>query len=127
MTEEARQELYDIADRIAELEKQQHRIARDRREMTDRATVIRARLILEIAASSQSGGDTQVYQNAQVVEAVLTLKLSEHEEYQRIKNDLWELDDAERTLAIEHQRLVDRRTVRLLEMGWAGASSAESA
>ena len=125
MTEEARKELYDIADKTAELEKEQHRIARDRREMNDRATAIRARLILEIAASSQSG-DAQAYLNPQVVEAVLTLKLSEHEEYQRLKNDLWELDDAERTLAIEHQRLVDRRTVRLLEMGWAGASSAKS-
>jgi len=125
MTEEARKELYDIADKVAELEKEQHKIARGRREMTDRVAAIRARLILEIAASSQSG-DAQPYLNPQVVEAVLTLKLSEHEEYQRLKNDLWELDDAERTLAIEHQRLVDRRTVRLLEMGWAGASSAEN-
>jgi len=44
-----------------------------------------------------------------------------------LKKRLWELDDAERPLAIEHKRLVDRRTLRMLEMGWAGASSLGSA
>jgi len=44
-----------------------------------------------------------------------------------LKKRLWELDDAERPLVIEHQRLVDRRTLRMLQMGWAGGSFLGSA
>ena len=122
MTEEARRELYDIIDKIAELERKLHIIRREKRELTDTANAIRARYMVEIGTAKDHRAKG-LYSTRDLRQAVLTLRLDENAEYQALKRRLWELDDAERSLAIEHQRLVDRRTLRMLEMGWTGGSS----
>lgn len=126
MREEARRELYDITDKIATLERKLHDIRSEKRKLTDRANSIRARFMVEIG-TAKDHRQRSLYSNRELRQAVLTVRLDENAEYQALKRRLWELDDAERSLAIEHQRLTDRRTLRMLEMGWAGASSLGSA
>ena len=126
MTEEVMRELYDMTDGIAELERKLHTIRREKRELTDRASAIRARLVMEIG-TAKDHRQRRLYSTRDLRQAVLTVRLDENDEYQALKRRLWDLDDAERSLAIEHKRLVDRRTLRMLEMGWAGASSLGSA
>ena len=125
MTEEARRELYEITDSIAELERKLHTIRREKRELTDRANAIRARLVMEIG-TAKDHRQRRLYSTRDLRQAVLTVRLDENDEYQALKRRLWELDDAERTLAIEHQRLADRRTLRMLEMGWGNLPSSGS-
>ncbi|HUV95552.1 MAG TPA: hypothetical protein VMX14_12105 [Anaerolineae bacterium] len=125
MTEEARRELYEITDSIAELERKLHTIRREKRELTDRANAIRARLVMEIG-TAKDHRQRRLYSTRDLRQAVLTVRLDENDEYQALKRRLWEMDDAERTLAIEHQRLADRRTLRMLEMGWGNLPSSGS-
>ena len=122
MTEEASRELYDITDKMAELEKKLHTISREKRDLTDRDNAIQAKVVMEIG-TARDHRQRRLYRTRDLRQAVLTLRLDEDDEYQALKSRLWELDDAERSLAIEHQRLADRRTLRMLEMGWGGASS----
>jgi len=126
MTEEARRELYEITDKVAELEKKLHTIRREKRQATDRANAIQAKLVMEIG-TAKDHRERRLYPTRDLRQAVLTLRLGENDEYQALKSRLWELDDAERSLVIEHQRLASRRTLRMLEMGWASPSSLESA
>lgn len=126
MTEEVMRELYDITDRIADLESRQYEIAKERREISDRVGVIHAQTPVD-AATEYDYGEDATRSNPELRQAIIALRLQENEEYQTLKKRLWELDDAERPLAIEHNRLVDQRTLRMLEMGWAGASSLGSA
>ena len=125
MTEEARKELYDITDRMAELEGKLQGIAREQSQIGDRVGVILARVVLDITSVKDQAGNP-MYSDQQLREAAVTLRLLENEEYQTLKKRLWELDDAEKALGIELKRLADRRTLRMMEMGWTGESSLDS-
>ncbi len=125
MTEEAIRELYDITDRIADLESRQYEIAKDRREISDRVGVIHAQTLID-AATEYGHGQDATYSNPEFRQATIALRLQENEEYQRLKKRLWELDDTERPLNIELRRLTDRRTLRMLEMGWSNLPSSGS-
>jgi len=125
MTEEVMGELCDITDRIADLERKQYDIVKERREISDRVGVIHAQTLVD-AATEYGHGQDATRSNPELRQAIIALRLQENEEYQTLKKRLWELDDAERPLVIEHQRLVDRRTLRMLEMGWSNLPSSGS-
>jgi len=122
MTEEVMRELYDIIDGIVDLESRQYEIAKERREISDRVGVIHAQTLID-AATEYGYGEDATRSNPELRQAIIALRLQENEEYQTLKKRLWELDDAERPLAVEHRRLVDRRTLRMLEMGWSSLPS----
>ena len=122
MTEEVMRELYDIIDGIVDLESRQYEIAKERREISDRVGVIHAQALID-AETEYGRGQDATRSNPELRQAVLALRLQENEEHQTLKKRLWELDDAERPLAVEHRRLVDRRTLRMLEMGWSSLPS----
>ena len=124
MTEEARRDLYQITDQMAELEARLLDVKREQAQTSDRASVMFARAVLEVASAKDQAGNP-IHSDQQVREAAVTLKLLENEEYQALKKRLWELDDAEKSLATEIKRLADRRTLRMLEMGWTSPSSSE--
>jgi hypothetical protein len=116
MTEETRKELSEIIDRIADLARQRHSIRKQQQKIWDRTSVIRAKLTIDIATAKDDKGKP-IYSNEQLREAALTLGLAEDEEFQGLKERLRALDDEEQALVIEHSRLMDQRTLLMLEMG----------
>jgi hypothetical protein len=124
MTEEAKKELSEIIDRMADLAKKSHEIRKEQLKIRDRTSVIRARLLIDIAMAKDDKGKP-VYSNEQLREAALTLRLDENEEYQRLKERLRELDDEGQALAIEHNRLANRRMLLMMEMGLVSPPSPE--
>ncbi len=116
MTEGARKELSEIIDAIADLARKSHEIRKEEMKIRDRTSVIRAKLLIDIATAKDERGKP-IYSNQHLREAALTLGLDENEEYKRLRERLRELDDEDRVLAIEHRRLLDRRTLLMIEMG----------
>ncbi len=116
MTEEVRKELLEMIDTITDLARKSHEIRKEEMKIRDRTSVIRAKLLIDIATAKDEKGKP-VYSNQHLREAALTLGLDENEEYQRLKERLRELGDEDRVLAIEHRRLLDRRTLLMIEMG----------
>jgi hypothetical protein len=116
MEEEARRELSETVDRIADLARKRHEIRKERDKILDRTGVIRAKLIIDIATTEDDKGK-RIYSNQQLRKAALTLRLDENEEYQRLRKKLRELDYEQEALAIEHNRLVHRKALLELEMG----------
>jgi hypothetical protein len=125
MAERTREELSEAIDRIADLARQRHEIAKERRKIWDKTSVIRAKLVIEIATSKDEKGKP-VYSNEQLREAALTLRLDEDGEYQRLKERLRELDDQEQTAVIEYNRLVDQRMLLMFELGLVSPASTNS-
>lgn len=126
MTEEAKKEFLEITDRLAELEKKRHGIRRERRMTSDRVSVIRAELMIDIAKARDAKGKP-IYSNEDLRRSALTLRLEKNQEYQRLKERLGDLDDELATLAIEHNRLQARRGLLAVEMGLIRPSSSDSA
>ena len=124
MVAETNRELYDITDQMAELEGKLHAIRRERRQISDKVGVMFARVVIDVAnLKDETGGPA--YPDQQLRDAAVTLRLLENEEYQALKKRLWELDDAEKALGTEFKRLSDRRTLRVLEMGWTGPAAVQ--
>lgn len=126
MTEETRRELSEIIDRIADLARKRHEIGKERDKIMDRTSVIRAKLVIDIATAEDDRGK-RIYSNEQLRQAALTLRLNEHEEYRRLKEKLRELDYEAKALAIEHNRLEDRKMLLALEMGLISPPPSDSA
>jgi hypothetical protein len=126
MTEEARRELSETIDRIAALARKRHEIGKERDKIMDRTSVIRARLVIDIATAEDERGK-RIYSNEQLRKAALTLRLNEDEEYQRLKEKLRELDYEAQSLAIEHNRLEDRKMLLAFEMGLISPPPSNSA
>jgi len=126
MTEEAKKEFLEITDRLADLEKKRYEIRRERGLTSDRVSVIRAKLMIDIAKARDEKGKP-IYSNENLRRAALTLQLEESEEYQRLKKRLRDLDDELATLAIEYNRLEARRGLLALEMGLIRPFSSDTA
>jgi phosphoglycerate-specific signal transduction histidine kinase len=126
VTEEAKKEFLEITDRLAELEKKRHELRRERRMTSDRVSVIRAELMIDIAKARDEKGKP-IYSNENLRRAALTLRMEENEEYQGLKERQRDLDDELATLAIEHNRLEARRGLLALEMGLIRPSSPDGA
>lgn len=126
MTEEAKKEFLEITDRLADLEKKRYEIRRERGLTSDRVSVIRAKLMIDIAKARDEKGKP-IYSNENLRRAALTLQLEESEEYQRLKKRLRDLDDELATLAIEYKRLEARRGLLALEMGLIRPFSSDTA
>lgn len=125
MTEEAKKGFLEITDQLADLEKKRHEIQRERGMTSERVSVIRAELMIDIAKARDEKGKP-IYSNENLRRAALTLQLEENEEYQRLKERLRDLDDELATLAIEHSRLEARRGLLALEMGLIRPPSPDS-
>jgi len=74
MTEEVMRELYDITDRIADLERKQYDIAKERREISNRLGVIHAQTLIDTATEYVYGQDAS-YSNQGLRQAAITLRL----------------------------------------------------
>jgi hypothetical protein len=125
MTEEAKKEILEITDRLADLEKKRHEIRRERGMTSDRVRVIRAKLMIDIAKARDEKG-RPIYSNEDLRRSALTLSLEENEEYQKLKERLRDLDDELATLAIEYNGLEVRRGLLALEMGLIRPYSSDS-
>jgi hypothetical protein len=125
MSEETKKKLEEVIDKIADLASKRQKITRERRNIRDKTSVIRAKLVMEIATAKDDKGKL-VYSNEKLREAALTLKLDKNEEFQRLKEKLWELDDQGETLAIEHNRLLDKRTLLFIKLGVLNLISSEA-
>jgi phosphoglycerate-specific signal transduction histidine kinase len=126
VTEEAKKEFLEITDRLAELEQKRHELRRERRATSDRVSVIRAELMIDIAKARDEKGKP-IYSNENLRRAALTLRMEENEECQGLKERQRDLDDELATLAIEHNRLEARRGLLALEMGLIRPSSPDVA
>lgn len=122
MTEDIKKEVYEMTDRIATLSRKRQNARNQQKQISDRVSLIRARLVVEIATARDHRGKP-TYSNQQLRNAVLTLRLHENQEYQGLAKRLSELDDLDKTLSIELKRLSDRRALRMLDIGWENVPS----
>ncbi len=120
MPEETRKKLLKLIDQVADIERKRLDIRRERESIFERTRVIRAQLVLDIASARDDRGRPR-YPNEQTREAALTLKLAEHEEWRRLSDRLRKLYEEDDLLAIEHNRLADRKAVSMMEMGLAAS------
>ena len=125
MNEELKKQLLEIVDQIADLDKKMHEIARKKRKIWDRTSVIRAQLVIDIAKAKDEK-DKPMYSNSKLREAALTLRLKDDEGYQGLLERLRELDEEQEPLVIEHNRLVDQKTILMMEMGFQSPPSSDN-
>ena len=116
MSDDVKRELLEIVDRIAQIATQIDKIQNEQARMRDRLVVMRAELVIDIAAAKDERGKP-LYSNEKLREAALTLRLAEHEGFQELVERRRALNDQVKTLAIENNRLVDRKEVLMIEMG----------
>lgn len=109
-------ELLKIVDEIAELDRKRRKLNNRIREIIERTGVIVARVELDIAMLTDENGK-RIYSNEGMRRAERTLRLGEHEEYQKLKQNRKELEDEQGEIIIEYNRLVYRRLILMLAMG----------
>lgn len=115
MSRDVREELLQIVDAIAQFDTQIHEIRRQKDKIRDRIQMIRSELVMDIGTAKDEKGK-RIYSNEKLREAALTLRLAEHEEFQELRGRLRGLDEEERGLFIEYNRLVGRREVLMLDI-----------
>ena len=98
MTEETKEELLNLVDQMAALDKQSREVGRKLGEIREKIQLIRARLLLEIAQERDERGKP-IYSNEKLREAAVTVRLAEHDEYQV-------LHEREKALRREHEDLL---------------------
>lgn len=125
MNTEAKKELSELIDNIADLSKERQTIHKKQQQIRDKINVIRAKLIIDIGTARDDRGKP-VYSNEHLRNAALTLRLDENEEYQRLKERLREFNNEDQDLIIEYNRLVDRRLLLLAELGLLSPPSSDS-
>lgn len=110
MTEKAKEEVLDIVDQMANLEKKIRELGRQRDEVQAEMQLIRARILLEVAKEKDERGKA-VYSNEKLRQAALTVRLAEHNEYQTLRGKQRSLRDQHDDLLIELKRLSERKNV----------------
>jgi hypothetical protein len=98
MAEETKEELLNLVDQMAALDKQDRELSRQLGEIREQAQLIRARILLDVAQERDERGKP-VYSNEKLREAAVTVKLAEHDEYQTLR-------EKEKVLRGEHDELV---------------------
>jgi len=116
MDRETRQELLELTDRMAELQREKGRLAEERERLYRRCDPIRARCLVKIALEKDEKGKP-LYSNEQLRRAASTLELESDQEYPQIQGQIRESLTRERELDIEHARLGDRRVILMADAG----------
>jgi hypothetical protein len=98
MTEETKEELLNLVDQMAALDKERHEVGRKLGEMREKIGLIQARLLLEVAQERDERG-TPIYSNEKLREAAVRVRLAEDDAYQ-------ELHEEEKALRHEHEDLI---------------------
>ena len=126
MTQETRKDLLQVIEGIADVDRKRLKIRRERDNILDRTRVIHAQLVLDIASAKDESGKP-LYSNEQARQAALTLRWAENEDSQRLTKRQRELYEEDDSLAIEHNRLIDRKELLMLELGLESPASSDSA
>ena len=116
MTADVKKELLEIVDRIAQINGEMDKIQNEHTKIRDRIMVMRAEIVIDIGTAKDETGKP-LYSNQKLRDAALTLKLADHQEFQEVVETRRALSDKLRALAIEHNRLVDRKEILMIEMG----------
>jgi len=116
MTEKTKLELMELIDRIADINRSIKKTGRDSGKLLEKAYLIRDRLVIEISQATNEKGKP-LYSNEKLRESALRLKLAEHTEYQELWQRVNEIRDEENELAIEYNKLVDRKMILMAELG----------
>jgi hypothetical protein len=116
MDRESKEQLLDIIDTIAGLEDKIVEVERERRRVVARLEVIRARVTLDVGRARDDGARL-LYTNEHSRHAAVILRLDENGDYQSLRERSWQLEDQSRGLAIERDKLLDRRLILMVELG----------
>jgi hypothetical protein len=98
MTEETKEELLNLVDQMAALDKKRHEVSRKLGEIREKIGLIQARLLLEVAQERDESGKP-IYSNEKLREAAVRVRRAEDDTYQ-------ELHEAEKALRHEHEDLI---------------------
>jgi len=118
MKSDAKSEFLAIVDRLAQIGRARNAHGQQRESLREREQVIYARHVLEIATARDTNGKA-VYSNEEMRRAALTIRLSEDTEFQGLVGKLRELSRLQDELVVEHNSLVDRKALAMLELGLA--------
>ncbi len=117
-------ELLTMIDTLAGLEKDRNQVKQKELLARDKANLIRAKKLIEIAFA-RDDKDKPLYSNEQVREAALILFLEKEPEYCSLREELRQLDARLQEISIEHQRLYDRKSLLMFEAGLANGTMRE--
>ena len=98
MTEETKEELLNLVDQMATLDKKSREVIRKLSEIREEIELIRARLLLEVTQERDERGKP-IYSNEKLREAAVRVRLAEHNEYPT-------LHEKEKALRHEHEDLL---------------------
>jgi hypothetical protein len=105
-----------LIEQIAELQRRKLALQKKQKKLQDRIRKIHAELLLEIGTKKDEKGKL-VYSNEHLRGAALILRLDEHQDFLDLLEKRRSLDHEISEIAIEHNKLVDRKNLFMAELG----------
>jgi hypothetical protein len=116
LDQEIKNELLSIIDKLAELDRKKLEIQKRAFEFTERISVIKSQIILDIALK-RDNKDKTLYTTENIREAALIVALDNSEEYKKKKSELQVIRDSIQEIIIESTRLSYKRSLLMFEAG----------
>ena len=114
--EKVKKEYLTLLDDIESLMKEKNKLDREVRTFRDQVQKIHGELFLEINLAKDDKGKA-LYSNERLRETKHRMALSENTEYINLCNKIRELDDKTRDIAIEYNKLIDKKYLLMVELG----------
>lgn len=111
----SKDELLELVDAIASIRLKMKDLQRQRHDIIEECVAIRDNLLLEINFERDDKGKPR-YTNEKLRQAALSIRLRRDPEFQKLKARRRELDEAIDRLAIEHNKLVDKKYILMAEV-----------
>jgi hypothetical protein len=113
---ELKKEFLELVDRLAELSRVRNAHNEKIQALRERERVLYARHTLAVCTARDANGKP-TYSNEAMRQAALTIRWSEDAEAEKMRVELVELDRLQEELAVQHNALVDRKALAMLELG----------
>ena len=110
LSDDERENLFEIIDEIAGIRESLQELKEERRDLHSEMNLIQARQMSDIASAKDEKGKRK-YPNKEARRAELSLKLRNDEEYQKLSHESKSLHRRESRLEIKHDTLVDKKAI----------------
>ena len=112
LTEEAKNELLHIRNRLSELDKKRAELGERRYKTSHQIQILEDKARLEISAKKDTKGKT-IYGTERTRDSAIRLKLEDSDEYKQLVNELHNIDDESRKLYEELEDLREQENMLL--------------
>ena len=108
-------ELFALVDEIANIRLRMKDLQQQRREIVEKCVAIRDNLLIEVNFERDEKGKPK-YTNEKLRQAALSIRLRADTQFQELKARRKELDDEIDRLAVEHNKLIDKKYILMAEI-----------